>query len=592
MRREINWYKWIFFSLVIVGLGLYFAISLGQSANIGISVRHHHGQWTITRILSHSAAANSSLSVGDQLIQVNGTVPRYVYSVQRMLLVNHADKITIIKHGQRQVVSLTAHPYLSSYWGLLIVSLSILLITIWILLRRRHSLQERHFENFMLLLATALVALIPSSQGIVLGRVILVSFLSLLPIMIRKLLVSTEINSLMGRLTLIYAYLNPVLYIAFVIGWMPAWYWLADYLNNWGIFFLPVVLVILIFLEGLKKRQMKVSRVNFALIFLVSLIPLYLLYLYPLMWPPQHSFLNATAFLLVPIICLLHILIVNRSVSNSYRRFRGYAQGYLLVLTATVVGLLVSLGQSLPLWLITGYALILLASVAPVYQEVFALIAGFDHRHQGLELFDAVENEREQVALTIHDTALQEVILLKKQSENSARELNRQELLNTMDDLIYELRALCNRVYPMLISDLGLASTIRQMIKHLQQTWPIEIEFQDDSAGLLDQLSDRQANFVLRSLQELLINSVKHGRAQQAWIQISSDSQSLAITCRDDGTFQARVQTSGHYGLTSIKQRLNLLGGNLTIRTDPQTEIRMIIPLGKEEDANDKDHFN
>jgi len=243
----------------------------------------------------------------------------------------------------------------------------------------------------MLLLAIALVALIPSSQGIVLGRVILVTFLSLLSMMVRKLLVSTKINSLMGGLTLIYAYLNPLLFIAFVLGWLPAWYWLADYLNNWGIFFLPLILVILVFSEGLKKKQEKVSRVNFALIFLVSLIPLYLLYLYPLMWPPQHSFLNTTAFLLVPIICLLHILIVNRALSNSYRRFRGYAQGYLLVLTATMVALLVSFGHSLPLWLVTGYALVLLILVAPVYQEVFALIAGFDHRHQRLELFDTVE---------------------------------------------------------------------------------------------------------------------------------------------------------------------------------------------------------
>lgn len=91
-----------------------------------------------------------------------------------------------------------------------------------------------------------------------------------------------------------------------------------------------------------------------------------------------------------------------------------------------MVALLVSFGHSLPLWLVTGYALVLLISVAPVYQEVFALIAGFDHRHQRLELFDTVENEREQVALTIHDTALQELILLKKQVENFSRELTTQ----------------------------------------------------------------------------------------------------------------------------------------------------------------------
>lgn len=68
MRKQINWYKWIFTGLVIVELGKYFAMALSQSANIGISVRQQHSQWTITRILSHSAASGTSLSVGDQLV--------------------------------------------------------------------------------------------------------------------------------------------------------------------------------------------------------------------------------------------------------------------------------------------------------------------------------------------------------------------------------------------------------------------------------------------------------------------------------------------------------------------------------------------
>ncbi|KRM00700.1 hypothetical protein LG045_02945 [Limosilactobacillus gastricus] len=592
MTKQINWYKWIFAGLVMVSLGIYFTIALRHSANIGISVRQQHGQWIITRILSHSAGDNISVAVGDQLLQIDGNDPGKVSSVQRMLLVNHASKLTILRDGHQQVISLASHPFLSTYWILLAVSLSVILITVLILFWRRQSLQERHFENFMLFFAIALVALIPSSQGIILGRIILVAFLSLIPMMVRKMLVSPKINSFLGWLTLIYTYLNPLLYIAFVLGWLPAWYWLADYLNDWGSFFLPLVLVILVFLEGIQKGQERVSRVNFSLIFLTSLIPLYLLYLYPLKWPPQHSFLNVAAFLLVPIICLLHILIVNRSLSNSYRRVRGYAQGYLLVLTTTIMALIINLGRGLPLWLVTAYALMLMIAVAPVYQEVFALIAGFDSRHQRLELFDAVENEREQVALTIHDTAIQNLILMKKQFERASPEDNRQKLLDTMDDLIHELRDLCNRVYPMLISDLGVANTIRQMIDHLQQTWPIEIQFQDHSGGQLDQLSDRQANFVLRSLQEMLINSVKHGQANQAWVQVTRNQKSLTITCQDNGTFQKHSQTSGHYGLTTIKQKLNLLGGSLVIQTYPRTEIAMMIPLESEEESNGKDRFN
>ena len=150
MRKQINWYKWIFAGLVMVSLGIYFAIALSHSANIGISVRQQHGQWIITRILSHSAGDNSSVAVGDHLLQIDGNDPGMVSSVQRMLLVNHASKLTVLRDGHQQLITITSQPFLSTYWILLAVSLSVILITVLILFWRRQSLQERPLRRSML----------------------------------------------------------------------------------------------------------------------------------------------------------------------------------------------------------------------------------------------------------------------------------------------------------------------------------------------------------------------------------------------------------------------------------------------------------
>lgn len=81
--------------------------------------------------------------------------------------------------------------------------------------------------------------------------------------------------------------------------------------------------------------------------------------------------------------------------------------------------------------------------------------------------FSAVEMKREDIAITIHDTIIQEVIYHKKQIE-SAGDVDKSEVLNTLDDVVFELRELCSNIYPLMIKELGLKNAILELLNKFQ----------------------------------------------------------------------------------------------------------------------------
>lgn len=93
----------------------------------------------------------------------------------------------------------------------------------------------------------------------------------------------------------------------------------------------------------------------------------------------------------------------------------------------------------------------------------------------GQNIFSAVEMEREDISIAIHDTIIQDVIYHKKQIE-STDTVDKYEILNTLDDVIFELRELCSNIYPLMIKELGLKNAILELVDKFQKEEPVLIE--------------------------------------------------------------------------------------------------------------------
>jgi len=72
---------------------------------------------------------------------------------------------------------------------------------------------------------------------------------------------------------------------------------------------------------------------------------------------------------------------------------------------------------------------------------------------------------------------------------------------------------------------------------------------------------------LLRCVQEMITNSVRHARARNLWIRLSINREGLAMSARDDGIGTRKV-TAGN-GLTGMAERLRQLGGKLELESEP-----------------------
>jgi len=77
----------------------------------------------------------------------------------------------------------------------------------------------------------------------------------------------------------------------------------------------------------------------------------------------------------------------------------------------------------------------------------------------------------------------------------------------------------------------------------------------------------QRAQVLLRCVQEMITNSVRHARARNMWIRLSITRGGLAMSARDDGIGVRKI-TAGN-GLNGMSERLKQLGGKLEIESEP-----------------------
>ncbi len=77
----------------------------------------------------------------------------------------------------------------------------------------------------------------------------------------------------------------------------------------------------------------------------------------------------------------------------------------------------------------------------------------------------------------------------------------------------------------------------------------------------------QRAQVLLRCVQEMITNSVRHARARNLWIRLSISREGLAMSARDDGMGTQKITTGN--GLNGMAERLRQLGGKLELESEP-----------------------
>jgi signal transduction histidine kinase len=92
-----------------------------------------------------------------------------------------------------------------------------------------------------------------------------------------------------------------------------------------------------------------------------------------------------------------------------------------------------------------------------------------------------------------------------------------------------------------------------------------------------------QAHTIVRCIQELLTNVVRHAGARNVWVELSKTPEALEATVRDDGRGAAALVEGN--GLTGMRERLVSLGGQLVVESRAGDGFRADLRVPRSGDA-------
>ena len=206
------------------------------------------------------------------------------------------------------------------------------------------------------------------------------------------------------------------------------------------------------------------------------------------------------------------------------------------------------------------------------------------------KLLQAQELERRRIARELHDDLNQSLALLSVELEvlrqappESMTHLSGrlQALSSKVKQLSSSVHGLSHQLHPSKLEQLGLVAALGSLCKELSQTQGLPIEFAAE--GVPDGLPADAALCLYRIAQEALGNVIKHSGGKGARVELRGTRDSLLLRIADDGVGfdPAAVSGKGRLGLVSMRERIQFIGGTLSIDSRPSggTRIDAWIPL-------------
>lgn len=208
----------------------------------------------------------------------------------------------------------------------------------------------------------------------------------------------------------------------------------------------------------------------------------------------------------------------------------------------------------------------------------------------GLKIIEAQEMERKRLSREIHDGPAQMLANMMIRSEIvdlAFREGRTDEALSEVRSIrenirssLHEVRRIIYDLRPMALDDLGLFPTIKKHINTMSNYYDVEIEL--NLLGDERRLPSHYEVAIFRLVQEALQNAINHANASLIKVLIEIRSDRLMIIIKDDGVgFDASIQKDDSFGLIGMRERIELLNGQLDIdsKLGFGTTVRIKVPL-------------
>lgn len=208
------------------------------------------------------------------------------------------------------------------------------------------------------------------------------------------------------------------------------------------------------------------------------------------------------------------------------------------------------------------------------------------------KLIDSQEQERARIGRELHDDINQRLSMLVIQLEklrNTPVEIGTHHLQELQEEALAisaDVQALSHELHASKLEYLGVVSGMRSWCREFGERQKMKIDFSSEVSG---PLPFEIGLCLFRVLQEALHNIVKHSGVNRARVELVEQANEVHLTVRDSGRgfdLEEAKRGSG-LGLTSMSERLQLVKGQLHIRSQAQegTTIHARAPIAKAKPA-------
>jgi signal transduction histidine kinase len=201
-------------------------------------------------------------------------------------------------------------------------------------------------------------------------------------------------------------------------------------------------------------------------------------------------------------------------------------------------------------------------------------------------LVEIQEAERRQVARELHDEVGQLLTGVKLFLEVAARQaagsvktaiVDSQGLI---DELTARVRNMSLDLRPAVLDDYGLKHALLWYLERYTSRTNMKVAF--EHTGLEKRFATEAETAAYRIVQEALTNVARHAEARTIRLQMWADEQKLWVQVEDDGrgfVTEAAPSTKASSGVSGMHERAALLGGRLTIESQPGQGTRITAEL-------------